>query len=51
MEEVIQAEIESLTATVAEFRGKKVADFVDQSLLADLDREGFFNQLATKYGK
>ena len=51
MEEVIQAEIENLTTTVAEFRGKKAADFVDKSLLADLDREGFFNQLASKYGK
>ena len=51
MEEVIQAEMENLTTTVAEFRGKKAADFVDKSLLADLDREGFFNQLASKYGK
>ena len=51
MEEVIQAEMENLTTTVAEFRGKKVSDFVDKSLLADLDREGFFIQLASKYGK
>jgi NitT/TauT family transport system substrate-binding protein len=51
MEEVIQAEMENLTTTVAEFRGKKASDFVDKSLLADLDREGFFNQLASKYGK
>ena len=51
MEEVIQAEMENLTPTVPEFRGKKAADFVDKSLLADLDREGFFNQLASKYGK
>jgi NitT/TauT family transport system substrate-binding protein len=51
MEEVIQSEMENLTTTVAEFRGKKAADFVDKSLLADLDREGFFNQLASKYGK
>jgi len=51
MEEVIQAEMENLTTTVAEFRGKKAADFIDKSLLADLDREGFFNQLASKYGK
>jgi hypothetical protein len=43
--------MENLTTTVPEFRGKKAADFVDKSLLADLDREGFFNQLATKYGK
>jgi hypothetical protein len=30
---------------------KKAADFVDKSLLADLDREGFFDKLASKYGK
>jgi NitT/TauT family transport system substrate-binding protein len=51
MEEVIQNEMESLMATVPEFRGKKVADFIDKSILADLDREGFFTQLASKYGK
>jgi len=51
MEEVIQTEIENLTPTVPEFRGKKVADFVDKSILTDLDREGFFTQLASKYGK
>lgn len=51
MEDAIQSDIENLTPTVAEFRGKKVADFIDKSILADLDREGFFNQLAGKYGK
>ena len=51
MEEVIQAEMENLTATVAEFRGKRVADFIDKSILTELEREGFFAQLASKYGK
>ena len=51
MEDVIQTEIENMTPTIAEFRGKKVADFVDKSILSDLDREGFFTQLAGKYGK
>ena len=51
MEEVIQAEIENMTPTVPEFRGKNVADFVDKTILSDLDREGFFTQLASKYGK
>ena len=51
MEDAIQADIENLTSTVPEFRGKKVADFIDKSILVDLDREGFFTQLATKYGK
>ena len=51
MEEVIQSEIENLTPTVPEMRGKRVADFIDKSILSDLEREGFFAQLASKYGK
>ena len=51
MEEAIQADIENLTPTVPEFRGKRVADFIDKSILTDLERDGFFNQLASKYGK
>lgn len=51
MEEVIQTEIENLTPTTPEFRGKKPTDFVDKSILGDLEREGFFTQLAGKYGK
>lgn len=51
MEEVIQTEIDNLAPTTPEFRGKKAADFVDKSILNDLEREGFFTQLASKYGK
>jgi len=51
MEEVIQSEMESLTPTVPEFRGKSAVDFIDKSILADLEREGFFTKLAVKYGK
>lgn len=51
MEEVIQADIDNLTPTTPEFRGKKVGDFIDKSILLDLEREGFFTQLASKYGK
>jgi NitT/TauT family transport system substrate-binding protein len=51
MEEVIQAEMENLTATVAEFRGKRAADFIDKSILTELEHEGFFTQLASRYGK
>jgi NitT/TauT family transport system substrate-binding protein len=51
MEEVIQADVENLTATVPELRGKRAADFVDKTILADLEREGFFAQLASKHGK
>jgi hypothetical protein len=36
---------------VPEFRGKKAADFIDKTILTDLEREGFFAQLASKYGK
>ena len=48
MEEVIQAEMENLTATVPELRGKRAADFVDKSILTELDREGFFARLSAK---
>ena len=51
MEEVIQSEMESLTPTVPEFRGKSAADFIDKSILTDLEREGFFAKLAAKYSK
>ena len=51
MEDVIQSAIENLTPTVPEMRGKRVADFIDKSILSDLEREGFFAQLASKYGK
>ena len=51
MEDAIQADIENLTPTVPEFRGKKAADFIDKTILTDLEREGFFTQLASKYGK
>jgi hypothetical protein len=51
MEEVIQTEIENLTPTVPELRGKRTADFVDKSLLSELENEGFFSQLSAKYAK
>jgi NitT/TauT family transport system substrate-binding protein len=51
MEEAIQADVENLTATVPELRGKRAADFVDKTILTDLEREGFFAQLASRYGK
>jgi len=51
MEEVIQTEIENLTPTVPEFRGKRAADFIDKSILSELESEGLFSRLSTKYGK
>jgi len=51
MEDALQGELENLTATVPELRGKRAADFVDKTILAELEHEGFFTQLAAKYGK
>jgi NitT/TauT family transport system substrate-binding protein len=51
MEEVIQSEIENLTPTVPELRGKRAADFIDKTILTELEREGFFTTLGNRYGK
>ncbi len=45
MEEVIQADIENLSSTIPEMRGKKPADFIDKTLLGELEEEGFFARL------
>ena len=51
MEEVIQSEIENLTPTVPELRGKRAADFIDKTILSELESEGLFSRLSVKYGK
>jgi hypothetical protein len=51
MEEVIQTEIENLTPTVPELRGKRAADFVDKTIFGELEQEGFFRILNNTYGK
>ena len=51
MEDALQGELENLSSSVPELRGKKAADFIDKSLLSDLERDGFLIQLANKYGK
>ena len=51
MEEVIQTEIENLTPTVPELRGRRAAEFVDKTILTELEREGFFTSLNSRYGK
>src|ERR1044071_5922368 len=51
MEDALQGELENISTSVPELRGKKAADFIDKSLLNDLERDGFLNQLANKYGK
>jgi NitT/TauT family transport system substrate-binding protein len=51
MEDVIQAEIENLTPSVPEMRGKRPADFIDKTILSDLESQGFFTALEKRYGK
>jgi len=45
IEQAIQADIEDLSASINELRGKKAADFMDRSLLNELEGEGFFARL------
>jgi len=45
MEEAIQGDIDNLTPTIPELRGKRPADFIDKTLLAELEDEGFFARL------
>ena len=45
IEEAIQADIEDLSGTINELRGKKAADFMDRSFLNELESEGFFARL------
>jgi NitT/TauT family transport system substrate-binding protein len=45
IEDAIQADIEDLSAIIEELKGKKAADFMDTSLLRELESEGFFARL------
>src|SRR6266576_3015976 len=45
IEQAIHADIEDLSASINELRGKKAADFMDRSLLNELESEGFFARL------
>ena len=49
MEDALQGELENLSSSVPELRGKKAADFLDKSVLSDLERDGFLIQLAKRY--
>src|SRR5262249_50734073 len=42
MEEAIQGDIDNLSPTIPELRGKRPADFIDKTLLAELADDGFF---------
>jgi ABC-type nitrate/sulfonate/bicarbonate transport system substrate-binding protein len=44
-EEAVQLELESVAFTDPLFKNKKVSDFMDDSIIAELDRKGFFAQL------
>ena len=43
--EVLEAAIEDMSPAIPELKGKKPSDFADSSLVAELDKEGFFEQL------
>ena len=44
-EEAIQTDIEDLSHTYIQLKGRKVAEFIDMTLLKEIESEGFFNQL------
>src|SRR5215470_132171 len=44
-EEAVQLELESVAFTDPLFKNKKASDFMDSSIVAELDRRGFFDQL------
>ena len=44
-EEAVQLELESVAFTDPLFKGKKASEFMDSSIIAELDRKGFFAQL------
>jgi ABC-type nitrate/sulfonate/bicarbonate transport system substrate-binding protein len=45
IEDAIQADIEDLSSSITELKGKKASDFMDTSLLKELESEGFFARL------
>ena len=44
-EDAVQASIEDLKSTIPKLEGMKVSDFMDASLIRDIDDEGFFARL------
>ena len=44
-EEAVQLELESVAFTDPLFKGKKASEFMDSSIITELDRKGFFGQL------
>jgi len=44
-EEAVQLELESIAFTDSSFRNKKPSEFIDSSIIAELERKGFFAQV------
>ena len=44
-EEAVQLELESVAFTDSLFKNKKPSEFMDSSIIAELERKGFFAQL------
>jgi hypothetical protein len=44
-EEAVQLELESVAFTDPLFKTKRVSEFMDSSIIAELERQGFFIQL------
>ena len=44
-EEAVQLELESIAFTDSLFKNKKASEFMDNSIIAELDRKGFFAKL------
>jgi NitT/TauT family transport system substrate-binding protein len=45
LKDVLEVVIEDMSPSMPELKGKRPADFADSSLVAELDKEGFFDQL------
>ena len=45
MEEAILSDIENLSTIVPEFKGKKTSDFMESSVLKEIESQGFFTRL------
>jgi ABC-type nitrate/sulfonate/bicarbonate transport system substrate-binding protein len=45
IEDAIQADLEDLSSSIVELKGRKASDFMDTSLLKELESEGFFARL------
>jgi len=43
--EAIRSDIENLSTIVPEFKGKKTSDFMEPSILKEIENQGFFTQL------